>query len=116
MSFSPEITCERMPVGIGLSPAGKFALGCLVVTFGSAILAGWMPLGFSIVTVFLFAGPHNWIEARYFLARMPGRWGRLRTFFLSAFGGIVLLASGFALLPILSRAGQWDEAGWNIAW
>ena len=116
MSFSPGITTEPMPAGIRLSSSGKFAAGCLALMIGSAILAGWMPLGFSIVTVFLFAGPHNWIEARYFLARMPGRWGRLRTFFLCALAGIVLLPAGFALLPLLARAWRWEEPGWNLAW
>jgi len=33
----------------------------------SAALASWLPLQVSIVSVFLFAGPHNWFEARYFL-------------------------------------------------
>jgi hypothetical protein len=105
-----------MPAGIRLSTSGKLAAGCLALMLVSAFLAKWMPLGFSTVTVFLFAGPHNWIEARYFLARMPGRWGRLRTFFLTAFAGIVLLPASFALLPILARTGKWDEAGWNLAW
>ena len=55
-----------------------FAAGALLLAGGAALLAGWAPLGFSIVTVFLFAGPHNWIELRYFLTRTPARWGRLR--------------------------------------
>ena len=55
-----------------------FAAVTLLLAAAAALLAGWAPLGFSIVTVFLFAGPHNWIEFRYFLSRMPARWGRLR--------------------------------------
>lgn len=116
MSFSPVITTAPMRTGIGLSSTGKFAAGCVALMLGSALLAGWMPLGFSIVTVFLFAGPHNWIEARYFLARMPGRWGRLRLFFLSALAGIVVLPASFALLPLLARTGQWHEQSWTLAW
>jgi hypothetical protein len=116
MSFSPGITTELMGAGLRLSSAGKFAVGCLALTLGSAILAGWMPLGFSIVTVFLFAGPHNWIEARYFLTRMPGRWGRLRTFFLFALAGIVFLPASFALLPLLARTGNWQVQSRNLAW
>jgi hypothetical protein len=37
----------------------------------SALLISWKPLQLSIITVFLFAGPHNWMEFRYFLSRMP---------------------------------------------
>jgi hypothetical protein len=47
-----------------LSSAQRFALATLLMTAATALLAGWMPLGFSIITVFLFAGPHNWIEVR----------------------------------------------------
>src|SRR5882724_6837512 len=54
----------------------------------SAAFASWLPLQMSIVTVFLFAGPHNWFEARYFLMRLPARFGRSRNFFIVAFVGI----------------------------
>src|SRR5438067_4280991 len=46
----------------------------LLLMVSAATLAAAVPLQFSIATVFLFAGPHNWIEARYFLARTPARW------------------------------------------
>ena len=42
----------------------------------SALLASWLPLQVSVVTVFLFAGPHNWFELRYFLIRLPVRFGK----------------------------------------
>src|SRR5438128_2031364 len=70
-----------------------FAAGMLFLAATAAFLAGWAPLGFSIVTVFLFAGPHNWIEIRYFMARMPARWGPLRNYFLFSFGGILALTA-----------------------
>ena len=54
--------------------------GCL-----SAVIAGWLPLQVSVITVFLFAGPHNWFELRYFLMRLPLRFGKSRNFFLVAF-------------------------------
>jgi hypothetical protein len=66
---------------------------------GACVLAGWFPIGFSVVTVFLFAGPHNWAEARYFLSRMPGRWGKLMWFFGVGIGGTVVLTAAFAGLP-----------------
>jgi hypothetical protein len=81
----------------------------------AAFLAGWLPLGFSIVTVFLFAGPHNWIEARYFLTRLPPRWGRLRPFFLTAFAGVLGLTAAFAALPWLTDRLGWSDSAWYVA-
>jgi hypothetical protein len=69
----------------------------------ACLLAGWTPIAFSIATVFLFAGPHNWLEARYFLKRMPGRWGSLAPFFITGIGGVLVLTAGFAALPWLTR-------------
>ncbi len=50
----------------------------------TASLAAWAPLSFSIAIVGLFAAPHNWMEARYFLTRLPSRWRPLREYFLVA--------------------------------
>ena len=80
----------------GAASRWAFALTALGAATAAAALAGWAPLRFSIVTVFLFAGPHNWLEFRYFLTRMPARWGRLRGFFLIAFAGVLTLAVAFA--------------------
>ena len=99
----------------GISTAGKFAAATILVMAGAALLAGWAPLGFSIVTVLLFAGPHNWVELRYFLSRMPGRWGKLRGFFLFSFGGIFSLVAAFAALPWLGSALAWSETDWPTA-
>jgi hypothetical protein len=103
-----------------------FAAVLLALAVAAAVLAGWAPVAFSIVTVFLFAGPHNWVEARYFLARLPARWGKLRGFFLLAFAGVFGLAASFAALRWLAPALGWDGAGlltlsalWNtlfVAW
>ena len=73
-----------------LPSAKAFAVMIVGGTLFSAALASWLPLQISIVTVFLFAGPHNWFEARYFLMRMPVRFGRSRNFFIVAFAGAVL--------------------------
>src|SRR6266542_399234 len=81
-----------------------FAAVSLSLAVLAALLAGWAPLGFSIVTVFLFAGPHNWIEGRYFLERLPARWGKLRAFFLLGLGGVFGLTAAFAGLPALASA------------
>jgi len=95
-----------------LSSRHLFAAVTLAVMVGAAFLAGWAPLGFSIVTVFLFAGPHNWIELRYFMARMPARWGKLRGFFLFSFAGILGLTASFAALPWLAEILSWDHGDW----
>jgi hypothetical protein len=102
--------------------AGKARIGSrafagmlVVCALGSALLASWIPLQFSIVTVFLFAGPHNWFELRYFLTRLPVRFGRSRTFFLTAFAGIGLLTIAYLALPLLYYANVWSGANWPSA-
>lgn len=92
-----------------------FAALMLLLAAGAAFLAGWAPLGFSIVTVFLFAGPHNWFEFRYFLSRMPGRWGPLRGYFLFSFLGILALTALFAALPWAARTWHWSYQDWLTA-
>lgn len=81
----------------------------------SAALASWLPLQVSIVSVFLFAGPHNWFEARYFLMRLPARFGRSRSFFIVAFAGIGLLTLAYVSLPALYYANVWSGANWPNA-
>jgi hypothetical protein len=95
--------------------ARRFAAVALGLMLLSALLAGWVPLGFSIATVFLFAGPHNWAEARYFLTRLPARWGKLRGFFVLGFGGVAGLTALFAALPWLAGAEGWEAASWWTA-
>src|SRR5438132_11602977 len=81
----------------------------------SAVMASRLPLQFSVVTVFLFAGPHNWFEARYFLMRMPARFGRSRNFFAVAFAGIFFLTLAYVSLPTLYYTNLWSGANWPIA-
>jgi hypothetical protein len=103
------------------APPGLGFAGCTAaLAMGALLLAGFVPVAFSIATVFLFAGPHNWLEARYFLSRLPARWGKLRSFFLIAFTGIFGLTAAFAALPLLAEWGDWSgqtaymaDALWN---
>lgn len=81
-----------------------FACAAVALIVGACLLAGWMPLEFSIVTVFLFAGPHNWLEARYMLTRMPARWGPLTAYFTIGIVGVVGLSATMAAVRWL---GQW---------
>jgi hypothetical protein len=95
--------------------AGAFAALLLAAACLSAGLASWLPLQVSIVSVFLFAGPHNWFEARYFLMRLPARFGRSRNFFIVAFAGIGVLTLAYVSLPTLYYANVWSGANWPNA-
>lgn len=99
-----------------------FAAAASLVVLAAALLAGWVPILFSIVAVFLFAGPHNWMEARYFLTRMPPKWGKLWKYFTLGLGGVLLLTGSFAALPwLIERFAVGREgylmliASWNTA-
>ncbi|HEY1189536.1 MAG TPA: hypothetical protein VGE74_17960 [Gemmata sp.] len=98
-----------------------FALGFVALAAGAAVLSGALPLGFAFATVFLFAGPHNWFEARYALGRLPARAGKLWGFFLASALGIVGLSGAYAALPFLiSRSAEGPVgpelyAGWCTA-
>lgn len=78
----------------------------------SALLASWLPLQVSVITVFLFAGPHNWFELRYFLMRLPVRFGKSRNFFLTAFAGIGFLTLTYIALPVLYSFNVWPDGAW----
>ena len=78
----------------------------------SALFASWLPLQFSILTVFLFAGPHNWFELRYFLTRLPVRFGKSRNFFLTAFAGIGFLTVSYIALPVLYSFNLFPDHLW----
>jgi hypothetical protein len=101
------------PVATGRQ-LGKRVFFCLLISCActSALLASWLPLQVSIVTVFLFAGPHNWFELRYFLMRLPVRFGRSRNFFLTAFAGIGVLTLTYVALPLLYDSGVWSGRTW----
>src|SRR5437660_10562698 len=78
--------CDKPRASTRLFVAVVLACACL-----SALMASWLPLQFSVVTVFLFAGPHNWFELRYFVMRLPARFGRSRNFFAVSCAGIAVL-------------------------
>lgn len=100
----------RTRVNVSVFAALLIASSCL-----SAVMASWLPLQVSIVTVFLFAGPHNWFELRYFLMRLPARFGRSRNFFIVAFAGIGFLTLAYLALPALFYSGLWSGANWATA-
>ena len=95
--------------------ATTFAAILIGSALASAAFASWVPLTASIATVFLFAGPHNWFELRYFLMRLPVRFGRSRNFFIVAFSGIFALTLAYVALPALYYANIWSGANWPTA-
>jgi hypothetical protein len=108
---SPRTTAPGLPLAAGL----------VAIAAAAALVSGWAPVAVSIATVFLFAGPHNWLEARYILGRLPARAGKLWGFFAVSFAGIVGLTAAFAYIPSYlasaSAALESDTlyAGWNTA-
>jgi len=68
------------------------------------VLSANAPIRLSIAIVFLFAGPHNLSEARYFLTRLPARAGRLKVYFACSVFGTVGLSTAYAALPRLAAA------------
>jgi len=89
---------------------GVFVFSCAV----AAILIGSFPLAASIVTIFIFAGAHNVMEFRYFVARMPMRWGRSRLYYSVGIGGVVVLTAAYLTLYFASGNWLWGETGWAI--
>ena len=119
--LAPAVTGERGQASLP-DLLGLFGAVVVVSMFGAAAFASWMPLQVSIVTVFLFAGPHNWFELRYFLTRLPVRFGRSRDFFVTAFAGVGVLTLAYVSLPFIYNARLWSDeawstiiAGWNTA-
>ena len=75
----------------------------------AALIIGWFPLQLSIVTIFLFAGVHNFFEFRYFLARMPIRWGKSRFFYSVGIGGVMFLTAAYLAIYF-----SFDDWFWNL--
>jgi len=91
-----------------------FVAVVFLCTLTSAAFASWLPLQVSIITLFLFAGPHNWFELRYFLMRLPVRFGKSRNFFLTAFAGLGVLTLTYISLPFIYNAALWSEEAWAV--
>jgi hypothetical protein len=113
MSDAPAIGAisASRPAG-SAAPFAAAALGCAIA---AAALAGWAPVAFSLATVFLFAGPHNWMEFRYLLTRMPARWGPLTGYFSLGIGGVAVLAATFVALRFVGEAAGWDQTAYRTA-
>jgi len=90
--------------------AGVFVVACAA----AALVIGSFPLQLSIITIFLFAGPHNLMEFRYFAARMPVRWGRSQVYYSVAIGGVALLTAAYLTLYFASGNWLWSLENWAV--
>lgn len=97
-----------------LSAAHLFALGFLAFCVLSAFLIGSSPITASIVTIFLFAGVHNFFEFRYFAARMPVRWGKSRLFYTVGIGGVLVLTAFYLTIYFGSGTWLWNADAWQF--
>jgi hypothetical protein len=91
-----------------------FGLSIVALCAFAAVVIGAFPLQASIVTIFLFAGVHNWMEFRYFVARMPVRWGRSRVYYSVGIGGVVVLAAAYLTLYFASGNWLWSTDTWAV--
>ena len=111
MQEALELKLNRSPAR-PLPKAHVFAGAMAVCVLLSALFASLIPLQVSVVTLFLFAGPHNWFELRYFLSRLPVRFGRSRNFFIAGFSGLGFLTVTYISLPFLFRLSFWTGEAW----
>ena len=104
---------EIRTTGFTLTRAHWFAAAFLLSCALGAVLIASFPLQLSIATIFLFAGPHNLMEFRYFAARMPVRWGRSRTFYSVGIGGVLVLTAAYLTLYFASGNWLWSAESWQ---
>lgn len=113
-----EIRTARLELTTAHFFVGAFVLVCAI----AAAIIGSFPLQMSIATIFLFAGVHNFMEFRYFIARVPLRWGRSRVYYTVGIGGVIVLAAAYLTLYFASGNWLWSQdtwatfaASWNTA-
>ncbi len=99
---------------VGINSSTIFLIVFLACATATAIAIGAFPLQASIATIFLFAGLHNWLEFRYFVGRMPLRWGRSAPFYSMAIGGVFFLAGLYWIAYVGSGTWLWNSSGWSL--
>jgi len=100
--------------GLEMTSSRVLFVSFLAACLFAAVVIGSFPLQLSIITIFLFAGPHNLMEFRYFAARMPVRWGRSKLFYSVGIGGVVVLAASYLTLYFASGNWLWSLESWQI--
>ncbi len=87
------------------SVAGRQRFTAIALLIGLAVT--WLvvvaPVSLAIAALFLCAGPHNWMEARYILSRLPSRAGPFLAFMALGATGVLALAVTATLLPTVAR-------------
>lgn len=82
-------------------PAGlPFAAAVVSMATMAAVAVVLSPNSVALMAVAVFAGPHNWLELRYAVRRMPARAGKLWRFAVVSAVGVVSLTLLFAALPL----------------
>jgi hypothetical protein len=104
-----EIRIARFELTSGHVFLAAFVAAC---AFAAAVI-GSFPLAASIATIFAFAGVHNFMEFRYFAARMPLRWGKSRLFYSVGIGGVIALAASYLALYFASGNWPWSLENWT---
>ena len=99
--------------GIQVTSAQAFGAAFIAACAFLAAAIGSSPIQASIVTIFLFAGIHNFMEFRYFAARMPVRWGRSRCYYSVGIGGVAVLAASYLILYFSSGNWLWSLNNWQ---
>lgn len=97
-----------------LTSAQVFFFAFVLLCAIAATAIGSFPLQLSIMTIFLFAGPHNVMEFRYFAARMPVRWGRSRAFYSVGIGGVIVLTAAYLTRYFMSGNWLWSLESWQV--
>src|SRR5438874_5993039 len=105
-----EIRAARFELTSAHGFLAAFIAACSV----AAAVIGSFPLAASIATIFLFAGVHNFMEFRYFAARMTIRWGRSRLFYSVGIGGVLVLATVYIMLYFSSGNWLWSLNNWAV--
>lgn len=105
-----------------ITSAQIFGAGFLLFCLIAAAAIGGFPIQASIITIFLFAGIHNFMEFRYFLARMPVRWGKSGNYYAFGIGGVIILTAVYLAIYFTGDNWLWGltdwqavVSGWNTA-
>lgn len=101
-------------IGTSITSGHLLLAGFLFACAVAAMLIGSFPLQLSIITIFLFAGPHNLMEFRYFAARMPVRWGRSKVYYSAGIGGVVTLTAAYLMLYFGGGNWLWSLENWAL--
>jgi hypothetical protein len=98
--------------------AQRFGGAALALAALATLLVARAPVEFALASVFVLAGPHNWMEFRYAVARLPARLAPFRDYFVVAVGGVLLLTAGAMLVPGAARFGGSAQslALWATLW